>query len=47
VPATRPADDFTPRLIPYKDEAMVPLEASEILWQRWTGEPLWMSKSSA
>ena len=34
VPATRPADDFTPRLIPYKDEAMVPLEASEILWQR-------------
>jgi glycogen phosphorylase len=34
VPATRPASDFTPRLIPYHPEALVPLEARYILWQR-------------
>jgi starch phosphorylase len=34
VPATRPAVDYTPRLIPHNDEAMVPLEAFQILWQR-------------
>jgi starch phosphorylase len=34
VPATRPAVDYTPRLIPHNDEAIVPLEAFQILWQR-------------
>ena len=34
VPATRPAIDYTPRLVPRHDEAIVPLEASQILWQR-------------
>ena len=34
VPATRPAVDYTPRLIPRNDEAIVPLEAFQILWQR-------------
>ena len=34
VSATRPAVDYTPRLIPHNDEAIVPLEAFEILWQR-------------
>jgi hypothetical protein len=32
VPATRPADDYTPRLIPHYAAASVPLEASFILW---------------
>jgi glycogen phosphorylase len=34
VPATRPASDYTPRLIPYRSGVAVPLEASRILWQR-------------
>ncbi|PWU04986.1 MAG: DUF3417 domain-containing protein [Terriglobia bacterium] len=34
VPASRPADEYTPRIIPYKAEAVVPLEAHQILWQR-------------
>jgi glycogen phosphorylase len=34
VPATRPSSDFTPRVVPYRDGAFVPLEANEILWQR-------------
>jgi len=34
LPATRPAVDYTPRLIPHNDEAIVPLEAFQILWQR-------------
>ena len=34
VPTTRPATDYTPRLIPNNDEMMVPLEAFQILWQR-------------
>jgi starch phosphorylase len=34
VPASRPAGDYTPRLLPYHPAAVVPLEASEILWQR-------------
>ena len=34
VPATRPAVDYTPRLIPHNDEALVPLESFQILWQR-------------
>lgn len=34
VSATRPASDFTPRLVPHHDGAAVPLEAGQILWQR-------------
>ena len=32
IPATRPAADYTPRLIPFRAEALVPLEAPFILW---------------
>ncbi len=32
IPASRPASDFTPRVIPYHLEAFVPIEAQEILW---------------
>jgi starch phosphorylase len=31
-PATRPASDFTPRLIPYFPGVAVPLEITLILW---------------
>jgi starch phosphorylase len=34
VPADRPAEDFTPRLVPFHPGALVPLEASRILWYR-------------
>jgi len=34
MPASRPASDYTPRIIPCHPTASVPLEASEILWQR-------------
>ncbi len=34
VPASRPATDYTTRVIPYHDELTVPLEAAHILWQR-------------
>jgi starch phosphorylase len=34
VPASRAAGDYTARLVPDHPEAAVPLEASEILWQR-------------
>jgi starch phosphorylase len=34
VPASRPAADYTPRLIPAHSHAEVPLEANHILWQR-------------
>ncbi len=34
VPATRPANDYTPRIIPQLDGVAVPLEANLILWQR-------------
>jgi starch phosphorylase len=34
VPANRPPGDYTPRAVPYKPEAQVPLEAHQILWQR-------------
>jgi starch phosphorylase len=33
-PATRNADDFTARVVPYHPSAPVPLEASQILWQK-------------
>ena len=34
VSTTRPAGDYTPRIVPYHADASVPLEASPILWQR-------------
>ncbi len=34
VPATRPASDYTARVVPFKTGACVPLEAGQILWQR-------------
>ena len=34
VPSTRPADDYTPRLVPAFRGVHVPLEANQILWQR-------------
>jgi len=34
VPADRPAADFTIRVVPFRDGVAVPLEASQILWQR-------------
>jgi starch phosphorylase len=34
VPATRPATDYTARVIPYHPGIAVPLEAAQILWQR-------------
>lgn len=34
VPANRPAEDFTPRIVPFHPEAFVPLEAPEILWYK-------------
>jgi hypothetical protein len=34
VPATRPATDYTARVIPYRADSAVPLEATHILWQR-------------
>jgi starch phosphorylase len=33
VPATRPAGDYTPRVVPHKIEASVPLEAPFICWR--------------
>jgi glycogen phosphorylase len=32
VPSHRPAEHYTPRIIPYFDGAVVPLEAAQILW---------------
>jgi starch phosphorylase len=34
VSATRPATDYTARVIPQHDGVSVPLEAAQILWQR-------------
>jgi starch phosphorylase len=34
VSATRPASDYTARIIPHHPSASVPLEAGQILWQR-------------
>jgi starch phosphorylase len=34
VPASRPATDYTARVIPYYDSVAVPLEEAHILWQR-------------
>jgi glycogen phosphorylase len=34
VAATRPATDYTVRVVPYHDGVAVPLEAAQVLWQR-------------
>ncbi|MGB5474185.1 MAG: hypothetical protein WBQ78_11975 [Gammaproteobacteria bacterium] len=34
VPATRPASDYTVRLVPHHDSLAIPLEDAHILWQR-------------
>jgi len=34
VPASRPATDYTARVIPHCPGVLVPLEADRILWQR-------------
>jgi len=34
VPASRPATDYTPRLIPQRDGVAIPLEDARILWQQ-------------
>lgn len=34
VPATRPAEHYTPRIVPFHPEARIPMEESHILWQR-------------
>jgi starch phosphorylase len=34
VPATRPAADYTARLIPNKENMAIPLESNHVLWQR-------------
>jgi glycogen phosphorylase len=39
VPATRPAEHFTPRIIPVHPAACVPLEASHILWHHLGSSP--------
>jgi glycogen phosphorylase len=32
--ANRPVTDYTPRIVPSKEGAFIPLESIEILWQR-------------
>jgi len=34
LPAKRPAEDYTPRIVPYHPEAFVPMEEAHILWMR-------------
>jgi starch phosphorylase len=34
ISATRPASDYTARIVPHHPNALVPLEASQIVWQR-------------
>jgi starch phosphorylase len=34
VSSTRPASDFTARVVPFYDGVAVPLETAQILWQR-------------
>jgi glycogen phosphorylase len=43
IPATRPAADYTPRLVPQHDGALVPLETSLILWH---DSPSWRQPSA-
>ena len=34
VPGDRPASDYTARIVPAGDVALIPLEAKQILWQK-------------
>ena len=34
VAASRPASDYTPRIVPYHPSVSLPLEANQVLWQR-------------
>ncbi len=34
VPASRPARDYTPRIVPHHPEARVPMEVAQIQWSR-------------
>jgi glycogen phosphorylase len=34
VAAKRPAEDYTPRIVPYNPEAFIPMEEAHILWMR-------------
>jgi starch phosphorylase len=34
VPDVRPATEYTPRIVPMQEEAIVPLEANNIVWYR-------------
>jgi starch phosphorylase len=34
IPARRPAGDYTPRIVPALEGALVPIEANLILWYR-------------
>jgi glycogen phosphorylase len=34
LPSKRPAGDYTPRIVPSAEGAVIPIEASQILWQR-------------
>jgi starch phosphorylase len=33
-PSTRPAHHFTPRLVPFHPDALIPLEEPLIVWKR-------------
>ncbi|HZH48270.1 MAG TPA: hypothetical protein VFD86_00740, partial [Nitrospira sp.] len=33
-PATRPANHFTPRIVPFHPDALIPLEEPLIVWKR-------------
>ena len=33
VPADRPAEHYTPRMVPYHPDAILPLEAPEVFWR--------------
>ena len=35
VPAQRPAEHFTPRIVPHHGEAFLPMESPRTLWQGW------------
>jgi starch phosphorylase len=32
--AKRPAEDYTPRIVPYHPEAFIPMEEAHIMWMR-------------
>jgi starch phosphorylase len=34
IPANRPVQDYTPRIVPFHQEAIIPIEESHSLWQR-------------